>query len=410
MVPNLILSSRMKSKLAIHGGEPVRKEPMPPRCALGEREVEMIQQVLTHYREQKVDLGYQSVFEKRYVDNFVAIMGGGYADAVATGTAALYIAIASLDLPKGSEVLVSPITDPGTLSAIILNGLKPRLIDTTPNSYNVGVEQFVERITPEVSAAVIVHAVGQACEINKIMAEAEKRGIKVLEDCSQAHGSKIMGRPVGTFGDIAAFSTMYRKAHMTGGSGGVVYTRNLELFRKVLANADRGKPIWIEGFDDRNPNEFLFPALNFHTDELSCAIGLASLDRLTDTIVRRLTFIGDVSAKLIDEEIGCHPYGYSPADSPFIYPIFFDTTQFKCSKIEFANAVGKEGIGLNPHYQYVVAEWPWVKSHLADYFDTPNARDVRDRTFNLYLNENYGEQESTDVVAAIVKVGRYFRR
>ena len=256
----------------------------------------------------------------------------------------------------------------------------------------------------------LAHSLGNPFNLDVVTALCKKHNLWLIEDCCDALGATYNGQLVGTFGDIAAFSTMYRKAHMTGGSGGVVYTRNLELFRKVLANADRGKPIWIEGFDDRNPNEFLFPALNFHTDELSCAIGLASLDRLTDTIVRRLTFIGDVSAKLIDEEIGCHPYGYSPADSPFIYPIFFDTTQFKCSKIEFANAVGKEGIGLNPHYQYVVAEWPWVKSHLADYFDTPNARDVRDRTFNLYLNENYGEQESTDVVAAIVKVGRYFRR
>src|SRR6185437_11539038 len=172
----------------------------------------------------------------------------GYADAVATGTASLYIAVAALDLPKGSEVLCSPITDPGSLSAIILNGLKPRLCDSTPDSYNIGVAQFRERITPDVSAALIVHSAGQAAEIDQIMPEARSRGIKVLEDCSQAHGAQIKGRAIGSFGDIAAFSTMYRKAHMTGPSGGVVYSRDLDLFRRALAHADRGKPRWRDDF------------------------------------------------------------------------------------------------------------------------------------------------------------------
>jgi len=338
------------------------------------------------------------------------VMGGGYADAVATGTAALYVAIAALDLPKGSEVLVSPITDPGTLSAIVLSGLKPRLMDSRPDSYNVGVKEFVSRITPAVKGAVVVHSIGQACPIDKIVAEAHARGVKVLEDCSQAHGAKVMGRQVGTFGDIAAFSTMYRKAHMTGASGGVVYTRDLELFRKALAHADRGKPRWIKDFDDRNPATFLFPALNLHTDELSCAIGMASLGRLTDTIVKRLAYVGDVSARLAEEATVCRPYGYSPADSPFIYPIIVDTERVSCSKLEFAKAVEQEGIGLNPHYQYVVADWPWLKPYLADAFDTPNARSIRDRSFNLYLNENYGEREAADTAAAILKVERHFRR
>ena len=408
MTPNLITPQPKKAKLAIHGGEPIRKEPMPPRMALGEEEIKMLEQAIAYYRERKSDPGYQGPFEKMYTDAFVAMMGGGYADAVATGTVALYVAIAALDLPKGSEVLVSPITDPGTLSAIILNGLKPRLMDSKVDSYNVGVKEFVERITPTVTGVVVVHAIGQACAIDKIVAEAHARDIKVVEDCSQAHGAKVMGRMVGTFGDIAAFSTMYRKAHMTGASGGVVYSRDLELYRKALAFADRGKARWIKDFDDRNPNTFLFPALNLHTDELSCAIGLASLSRLTDTIVNRLAFVGDVSARLAEAATVCRPYGYSPADSPFIYPVVVETDQISCSKLEFAKAVEAEGIGLNPHYQYVAADWPWVKPYLADSFATPNARAIRDKTFNLYLNENYGEREAQDTASAILKVERYF--
>ena len=397
-----------KPRLAIHGGEPVRKEPMPPRLALGDAELKMIQECLSYYREQKTDPGYQGPFEKLYTNAFVAMMGGGYADAVATGTSALYIAVAALNLPKGSEVLVSPITDPGTLSAIILNGLKPRLMDSKPDSYNIGVKQFVERITSNVTGAVVVHAAGQACEIDKIVAEAHARGIKVLEDCSQSHGAKIMGRPVGTFGDIAAFSTMYRKTHMTGASGGVVYARNINLFRAALAHADRGKPRWQDDFDDRNPNTYLFPALNHNTDELSCAIGLASLQRLQDTIVRRQSFVSDFASMLIEESEVCRPCAWLPMDSPFFFPVIVDVEAIAGAKIEFAEAIKKEGIDLNSHYQYVVAEWPYLKPYLVDDFDTPNARSIRDRSFNLYLNERYGEREAIDVVQAILKVEKYY--
>ncbi len=396
--------------LAIHGGQPVRNEPLPPRFALGDAEVKMIEQVITFYRDQLLDPGYQGSFEKLYTDAVVAMMGGGHADAVATGTSALFVALAAMELPEGSEVLVSPITDPGAISAIILNRLRPRLMDSQPGSYNVGAAQFVQRISPETRAVVVVHSVGQACEIEQIVAAARKREIKVVEDCSQSHAASVAGRPVGTFGDIAAFSTMYRKAHITGASGGIVYSRDLELFRRALAYADRGKPRWRPDFDDRNPSTFLFPALNHHSDEISCAIGLASLRRLNDTIVRRLAFVADLSARLREEAKICRPYGYSPGDSPFVYPILVEVERLSCTKVDFALAVREEGIGLNPHYQYVVADWPWVQRYLADDFATPNARAVRDRSFVLYLNENYGEREAMDVTAAIVKVEQHYGR
>ena len=112
----------------------------------------------------------------------------------------------------------------------------------------------------------------------------------------------------------------------------------------------------------------------------------------------------------MDRSQACAPFGYTPNDSPFVYPIVVDRDRISCSKQEFANAVIAEGIGLNPHYQYLVADWPYLKPYLADDFDTPNARDIRDRTFCLYLNENYGLSETRDITAAIVKVEKFFHR
>jgi perosamine synthetase len=408
MPPDML---ELAEKLAIHGGDKVRTERMPPRLALGPAELDMIQQVIAYYRERGADPGYQGAFEKLYTDGFVAFMGGGYADAVATGTSALFVAVAALGLPKGSEVLVSPITDPGTLSAIIFNGLTPKLVDAAPDSYNVGFAEFAARVGPNVSGVVLVHSIGQAVqEVEAICAEARSRGIMIIEDCSQSHGARVMGRPVGAFGDIAAFSTMYRKAHMTGPSGGLVYSRDLALFRQALAHADRGKPRWRDDFDDRDPTHYLFPALNHNTDEISCAIGIASLGRLKDTIVRRLAFVAEFADLLAEQSSLCRCYAYSPGDSPFVVPVIVDTTRLRGSKREFAEAVRAEGIGLSPHYNYLAHDWVWLKPHLADDFDTVTARDFLRRSFNLYVNENYGPREVRDAVAAIAKVERHFAK
>ena len=185
--------------------------------------------VLDYYAERKIDPGYQGVFEKLYTDAFVEMMGGGYADAVATGTAALYVAVAALDLPKGSEVMVSPITDPGTLAAVVLNGLKPRLVDSKPGQLQCR-PRAVRRAHHARSLGGDHRALCRLCRGRSTGSSRSRMraGIKVIEDCSQAHFAKQKAKPVGTFGDIAAFSTMYRKAHMTGPSGGLVYSRDLE--------------------------------------------------------------------------------------------------------------------------------------------------------------------------------------
>lgn len=396
--------------LAIDGGKPVRTQPMPVRHAFGSAEKQSIYDMIAWYEQQDTDPCYQGHFEQEYCKLFEQMHGGGYADAVATGTTSLYVALAALNLPKNSEVLVSPITDPGTLSAIILLGLKPRLIDTKPFSYNTDAAQLEARISPNTHCALIVHAAGQALDMTNIMAVCKKHNIKVLEDCSQAHMAKHNGQLVGTFGDIAAFSTMYRKASTTGPTGGVVYSTNLDLARLALAHADRGKPSWIENFDDRNPQHFLFPAFNLHSNEFAAAIGLASLKRLPDTISKRLNFVNQLSAELKQVSKVCTAAESTPGDSPFYLPIFVNTNLISCSKTKFAEAIRAEGIGLNPHYQYRVAGWDWIQPYLADDFNCPNAKQTIDNSFCLYLNECYGTVEVKDTIKAILKVERFFSK
>jgi len=285
-----------------------------------------------------------------------------------------------------------------------MNELKPKLMDSMPDNYNVGPEQMLSRIGPKTKAAVIVHTVGQAAPIEAIVKDAQNFGLKVVEDCSQAHGASCKGQKVGTFGDIAAFSTMYRKAHITGGCGGVVYSRNKAFSRMALAYADRGVPRWRDDFDEFfDRSNYLFPALNLNIDEISCAIGIASLKRLPETITARLDFVRRVK-DFINKSQVCNAYPITDNDSPFIYPIFVETTKLHTDKINFAKALIAEGIPLNPNYMLLVRDWNWVKNYLADDFDTANARKVRNSTFCLFLNENYGPEEAKNVYEALVKV------
>ncbi len=402
-------SRKAGSNLAIHGGSPTRSKKMPARFSLSEGEVAMLMECLAYYRERGEDPGYQSVYEDKYCEEFAAFHGGGYADGVSCGTAGVFVGLRALDLPPKSEVIISPVTDSGPLGAIILQGFVPVVADAAVNSLNMGVEQFLERITPRTSALVAIHAGGEPLEIDRIVQEAHQRGIKVLEDCSQAPGAVWNGQRVGAFGDIAAFSTMYRKTLAAGGSSGIVYTKDLELYRNAQRHADRGKPVWKKHeLDLRNPGYAAFPALNFNTDEIRCAIGLASLRRLQDSIDKRMAFTRELVSRMRKECVVVSPCNFHDGFSPFYFSIFVDVTKISCSKIEFAEAVLAEGIGLGTHYGCLVSTWPWAQPYLSDDFVTVNAIDTRDRSFNLYVNECYGSEEVDDCIAAFLKVEQHF--
>jgi perosamine synthetase len=390
---------------------PVRTRPMPVREAFGDEEYNALLAAANWYRGRKEDPGYQGKFETEFCAAFTAFMGGGYADAVATGTAAVFVALAALDLPKGSEVILSPVTDSGPLNAIIMLGLTPVLADSYPGSYNIGPAQFAAKITSRTSCLLAVHAAGEPLDMIAIMEIANARGIKVLEDCSQAPGATWAGRQVGTFGEIAAFSTMYRKSLMSGSSGGVVYTRDQALYRRALANADRGKQVWRTDINQNDPSNAWFPALNFNNDEFSCAIASASLRRLPETVAARVAFSRALATEISARCRAVRPVQVNPGMSPFYLPIPVDASLLTCSKNEFAQAVAAEGIPLLPQYGCIVSEWPWARAYLPADTATPNAVGTKHTTFNLFLNERYGAGEVADIIAALVKTeDKYAKR
>ncbi|TMO44828.1 glutamine--scyllo-inositol aminotransferase [Pseudoalteromonas sp. S4389] len=393
------------SKLAIFGGKPAIPFAMPKRLAFGQSEIDALNEAVEFYSSEHVDPGYFSKYEHEYCNKFNQYMGGGYCTAVATGTAALYVAIAALELPANSHIIMSPITDPGSFNAAVLQGFKVSLADTATQSLNTNWEQIEKVLTPETNAILLVHCAGINADIENIARHAKARGIKLIEDCSQSPGAEYNGRKLGTFGDICALSTMYRKSLASGGSGGLVYTTNKGLYYKCLSYKDRGKDFERHDYQERNAEAYLFPALNWNTNELSCAIGIASLNRLDDTIKKRANFCKVITTLMQSSQL-CQIPNFIEGTSPFFLTVYLKDA--KIDKEKFCDALLAEGVELNPHYRFVISQWPWAQPYLTEYKHTPNAQIARDSSFNIYLNENYTEETAEAIFEAIMKVESYF--
>lgn len=397
------------------------KYKFPVRRALGPNEIKFTNNVINYYKKIGSDPGYEGIFEKKLCTQFSKMMGGGYADACSSGTAAAFIAISALNLKKGSEVLISPVTDSGPLNALILLGLKPKLIDSYPDSYNVSLKQFLKRVSSKTKAALIMHIGGETSQIFEICKEAKKRNIKIIEDCSQAPFAKSIwskkfyekckNKYVGSFADISFFSTMYSKTISSCGSAGLVYTKSKKLYHNVLANADRGKQVWKKNLNLKDPSKALFPALNFNTSEFSSAITHASLMRVKETIKNRIFFLKKLNVKLKKTKTCFIEYENFKLFSPFYISVSVRYDLLKVDKLKFANELKNLGVPLLPSYGCVISEWKWAKKYLVDNFETTNAINFKKKSFNLFLNENYKDKEANFIYKKILKLeNKYLKK
>ena len=162
------------AQLALHGGPPVRDTHFPPRGHIGAEE----QDAVNVYFEQVVASGtlnaYQGAEETAYCAQFTDYLGGGYADAVSSGSAAIYVALKALQLEAFSEVIIGPFTDPGGIMPIPLQNMIPMIADSAPDSYNTGPQQIEELISPRTSAILVPHIAGEPADIEGIMALARQ--------------------------------------------------------------------------------------------------------------------------------------------------------------------------------------------------------------------------------------------
>ncbi len=228
---------RPKSDLAIDGGQCVRTQKFASWPSLSEHEVEAVSVVL---RSGK--LNYWTGEEVRQFENeFASFAGCEHAIAVANGTVALELALYALKIGTGDEVIVPSRTFVASASCAIMRGAKPVFADVDPISQTLTAGSIREVLSPNTKAIIAVHLAGWPCDMDPIIELAREHGLRVIEDCAQAHGATYKGRPVGCLGDAAAFSFCQDKIMSTGGEGGMLTTNDDELWERAWSFKDHGK-------------------------------------------------------------------------------------------------------------------------------------------------------------------------
>lgn len=261
--------------------------PFSPWPSYSEDEIAAVGEVL---RSGKVNYWTGSEgreFEKEYA----AALGCRHAIAVANGTVALDLALLALGVGAGDEVIVTSRTFLASVSSIVNCGARPVFADIERDSQNISVDTIRAVLSPRTRAIICVHLAGWPCEMDAIMALAHEHGLKVIEDCAQAHGALYKGRPVGTFGHIGAWSFCQDKIISTGGEGGLVNTDDEALWQRMWSYKDHGKS-WDAIYKRQHPPGFRWLHESFGTNwrltEMQSVLGRMQLQRLPSWQAARL--------------------------------------------------------------------------------------------------------------------------
>jgi dTDP-4-amino-4,6-dideoxygalactose transaminase len=273
-------------RLAVEGGQPVREEPFQRWPFFTEDEVQIVADVL---RSGKVN--YWTGEQGRLFENeYAAFVGTRYAIAVANGTLALELALYTLDIGVGDEVVVTSRSFIASASCVVARGAVPVFADVDVSSQNITADTIAQALTPRTRAIIAVHLAGWPCDMDSIMVLAAKHGVKVIEDCAQAHGATYKGRQVGSIGHINAFSFCQDKILSTGGEGGLITTNDESLWNKAWSYKDHGKNFHTVYHKQHPPGYRLLHesfGTNWRLTELQSALGRSLLKQLPERVMQR---------------------------------------------------------------------------------------------------------------------------
>lgn len=242
---------------------------------IGDEEVQAVAEVLRS--------GY--LVQGRQVEQFeqqvAAYVGVQHAVAVSSGTAALHLALAALEIGPGDEVIVPDFTFPATANVVALLGATPVLVDVDPATFNVQVDQILPAISPRTRAIMPVHLFGQPADMQPILDLAADHGLAVVEDAACALGARYRGQPCGALGHMGCFSFHPRKV-ITTGEGGMVVTDDDALAARLRLLRNHGMASQAPGVS------FVLPGFNYRMTDFQGAMGVVQMTRLEEIVQRRI--------------------------------------------------------------------------------------------------------------------------
>ena len=217
-----------------------------------------------------------SKFEKMFAE----AVGAKYAVSTTNGTTALHLAVHTLGIGPGDEVIVPTFTMIATANAVRYTGARPVLVDSEPRTWNIDPDKIEEKITEKTKAIMPIHTYGHPADMDKINALADKYNLWVIEDAAEAHGALYKGKKIGSIGDIACFS-FYANKIITTGEGGMATTNDEEIYQKM-------KNIRSHAFSTERHFWHKYLGFNYRLTNLQAAVGVAQMERFEELVESRI--------------------------------------------------------------------------------------------------------------------------
>ena len=330
--------------LAITGGTPVCDGSWPKWPMTAANGMRAVEEVLRGNQWSRAN-GEQV---RRFEDRFAAYQGSAYGLAVSSGTAALEVGVRSLNLTRGAEVILSPFTFMASATSILMARCVPIFVDVDLETYNIDPSKIEAAITDRTEAIMTVHFAGLPCDMGPILEIARKYNLKIIEDCSHAHGGTWNGKGLGTIGDVGAFSLGPAK-NLTGGEGGIVLTDDETLYWNSVDYHD----LWAGSIRERT-GIFRYLSWNYRLSELIAAVLNANLDVLEEQAAHRSSN-GDYLNELLNGIDGVVPLRHDPyvtRNAYHIYTFRYQQDAFDgLPRERFAEALMAEGVPVSTGYK-----------------------------------------------------------
>lgn len=242
---------------------------------------------------------------RQFEREFAEFTGCKHAIALSNGTVALELALRVLGVGPGDEVITTARTFIASASCAAVLGARPVAVDVDRESQNLTVDTIRQKISSRSKAIVAVHLAGWPCDMDAILELAREHGIAVVEDCAQAHGATYKGRPVGSIGDVGAFSFCQDKIMTTSGEGGMLTTNDGRLWRNAWSYKDHGKS-YDAVYNREHAPGFRWLHESFGTNmrmtEVQAAIGRLALKKVPRWVATRRQY-----ASILNERLAALP-------------------------------------------------------------------------------------------------------
>lgn len=342
---------------------------------------------------------------KRFEEEFRAYVGACYAVAVSSATAGLHLAMLSLDIGEGDEVITTPMTFAATVSMIVRSGARPVLVDIDPDTFNINPENIHKKISGHTKAIIPVHFAGQPCDLDAIFAIAGESGLSVIEDAAHAVGTEYKDKRIGSFDSISVFS-FHPIKNITTGEGGMVCTSDEQIAENVSLLRFHGmdREAWKRYDKKGSPDyDILLPGFKYNMMDIQAAIGIHQLRKLDGFISRRCEITAFYDAAFADSpeikipgRVRCNH-----RHACHLYTPLLKIEALSIDRNGFMEEMKKENIGTGLHFK-AVHHHPYYRKTLGlPPGELPVADYVSDRIFSLPLFPMMSLEDAHDVVKAV---------